>query len=62
MASPFEQLYPDICAWDTDTRLAIALEFIQRIGHMEHFDRWVDAIAREELEETNEADFAPDAD
>lgn len=49
MASPFEQLYPDICAWNTDTRLALALEFIQCIGHMEHFDRWVDKQAYEEL-------------
>lgn len=52
MASPFEQLYPDICAWNTDTRLTLALEFIQRIGHMEHFDRWVDVKAYEELRDS----------
>jgi hypothetical protein len=62
MSEPFDQFHPSMCAWNTDTRLDLALRFINEHGHAERFDRWVDAIAREELQETNEADFTPDAD
>lgn len=59
MSEPFDQFHPSICCWNTDTQLELALRFINEVGHAERFDRWVDTIAREELENTDEAAFTP---